>query len=131
MAGRILLLLPIGFFAVALSQQHTPYSLQSAVDALHRREAQLALRENYEPSRGDDGYEGSSDYPPYRGSRQQLNKILADYLAREEDHENPGYGPAFDYEEYINPEEKKRSMFREREGKYKKYKEKLSLYLKA
>lgn len=115
MAGRFLLLLPIGFFAITLSQQHTPYSLQSAVDALHRREAQLALKENYEPS--NDGYEG--DYPPYRGSRQQLNKILADYLAREEDHENPGYGPGFDYEEYNNPEEKKRSMFREREGKYK------------
>lgn len=119
MAGRFLLLLPIGLFAATLAQQHTPYSLQSAVDALHRREAQLALRENYEPSR-DDGYlnEGG-DYPPYRGSRQQLNKILADYLAREEDHESPAFVPGFDYEEYNNPEEKKRSMFREREGKYK------------
>lgn len=65
--------------------------------------------------------------PPYRGSRKQLNNILANYLAREEEkeeeeeeeEENEMYPPS-DYDDNnfndYRPEERKRSIFRERDG---------------
>lgn len=98
-----------------LASQHSPYSLQSAVDALHRREAQLALRDEVtgEPL-DEDGYwmEPSDDpqLPSFRPNRQRLNKILANYLRRDEDPEPEG--PFDPYE----LEARKRSIFRERDA---------------
>ncbi|KAL1377059.1 hypothetical protein pipiens_016509 [Culex pipiens pipiens] len=94
-----------------LASQHSPYSLQSAVDALHRREAQLALRDEVtgEPL-DEEGYwmEPSDDpqLPSFRPNRQRLNKLLANYLRRDED---PDEGPYDPYE----LEARKRSIFRE------------------
>lgn len=104
-----LLVLCVG---AVLASQHSPYSLQAAVDALHRREAQLALRdEGNGESLDDEGYwlEPSDDQPTYRPNRQQWNKILASYLRRDDDMDEAPYDP---YE----MEARKRSIFRERDA---------------
>nr|XP_019553794.2 stress response protein NST1 isoform X1 [Aedes albopictus] len=97
----------------ALASQHSPYSLQAAVDALHRREAQLALQEEGNgESLDDEGYwlETSDGQPAaYRPNRQQWNKILASYLRRDDDMDEAPYDP---YE----LEARKRSVFRERDA---------------
>ncbi|XP_063698646.1 zinc finger CCCH domain-containing protein 13 isoform X2 [Culicoides brevitarsis] len=114
-----LTILPFGIllgFTVA-SPHSTPYSLQAAVDALHRRESQLS---NNRESPFEDN-EGTN--------RRALNHLLANYLGRDEmdpryDERDIGeeYLPEFDdreqflddLEEY-GDRKRKRSMFRERE----------------
>lgn len=57
--------------------------------------------------------------PAYRGNRKQLNKLLANYLAREEEEEENSIYPPSDYDENFDdyrPDERKRSIFRERDG---------------
>lgn len=49
--------------------------------------------------------------PSFRPNRQRLNKLLANYLRRDED---PDEGPYDPYE----LEARKRSIFRERDGEY-------------
>ncbi|XP_055531774.1 uncharacterized protein LOC129722393 [Wyeomyia smithii] len=97
---------------LVLSSPHSPYSLQAAVDALHRREAQLALRDEAtgEPL-DDEGYwlEPSDEPLAYRPNRQRLNKILANYLRRDDDLEEEPYDP-------YDLEARKRSIFRERDA---------------
>lgn len=132
MAEKLLLLLLI-YLGTEILAQPTSYSLQEAVDALRRREAQLALRNNFNepppshfmpaPSEEEEywGQEPVSS-PSIHVNRHQLNKLLARYLARDDDErEHDGglgtYEPDFDDDNYI-PEERKRSFFRERGSKY-------------
>ena len=54
----------------------------------------------------------------YRG--QKIDKLLANYLAHEEEEEGARYdnGPDDDVDDIYGPEDRKRSVFRERDGKY-------------
>ncbi|XP_055379432.1 trichohyalin [Condylostylus longicornis] len=113
--------------------QHSPYSLQAAVDALHRRELQLALKDNYNNPRTryappvtideDDYWDGIETEGP--SDRRRLNKLLARYLQNEEDNEMAGGGESyendFDDENFIPIEERKRSFFRENERNEPQY----------
>uniref|UniRef100_A0A336LNG4 CSON015037 protein n=1 Tax=Culicoides sonorensis TaxID=179676 RepID=A0A336LNG4_CULSO len=100
----------------------TPYSLQAAVDALHRRESQLS-------SADERGRETNFDDSEGLGHRA-LSHVLSNYLARDNfdqrlDERNMGddYLPEFDErDQFFDDDEygpddkkKKRSMFRERE----------------
>ncbi|XP_035911700.1 uncharacterized protein LOC118512022 isoform X2 [Anopheles stephensi] len=114
MAGfTIYTLLVLGTSLVVLGSQHSPYSLQAAIDALHRREAQLALREEAAAEQlDDDGYwmePTDEQQQQFRPNRQRLNRILANYLRRP-DQEDPedAYDP-------YDLDTRKRSVFRERD----------------
>ncbi|XP_058126213.1 trichohyalin [Anopheles ziemanni] len=114
MAGlTIYSMLLLGTSLAVLGSQHSPYSLQAAIDALHRREAQLALREEAAAEQLDeDGYwmEPTADeqqQQQFRPNRQRLNRILANYLRRDEEPEE-AYDP-------YDLEARKRSVFRERD----------------
>uniref|UniRef100_A0A182PEX8 Uncharacterized protein n=1 Tax=Anopheles epiroticus TaxID=199890 RepID=A0A182PEX8_9DIPT len=127
-------LLILGTSLAVLGSQHSPYSLQvlfsstlcsvsdpivtlqngndfqAAIDALHRREAQLALREEAAAEQDDDGYwmEPTEDQQQqFRPNRQRVNRILANYLRRDKE-------PDDGYDSY-DLDTRKRSMFRERE----------------
>ncbi|GAB0094242.1 uncharacterized protein DMENIID0001_095020 [Sergentomyia squamirostris] len=115
----LVLLLPL-----VQGQQHSPYSLQSAVDALHHREAQLALRDYLDVPRVEEEPfywpEGENvAAPPYHGSRRELNKLLANYLAREEEEEQEDQlshiEPRFLDNDLTYGLARKRSIFRERD----------------
>uniref|UniRef100_A0A182MP81 Uncharacterized protein n=1 Tax=Anopheles culicifacies TaxID=139723 RepID=A0A182MP81_9DIPT len=113
MAGfTIYSLLILGTGLAVLGSQHSPYSLQAAIDALHRREAQLALREEAAAEQMDeDGYwmePTEEQQQQFRPNRQRLNRILANYLRRDDDPED-GYDP-------YDLDTRKRSVFRERDG---------------
>uniref|UniRef100_A0A1L8DTB7 Putative ubiquitin-protein ligase/hyperplastic discs protein n=1 Tax=Nyssomyia neivai TaxID=330878 RepID=A0A1L8DTB7_9DIPT len=126
MAVRVLLVLLLPFVQ-GQQAPHISYSLQPAVDALHHREAQLAFRDYLDVPRVDEDSvfwaEGENSVSPsYRGSRRELNKLLANYLAREEEEEQEQRlplaridQPYFDDELPYDLASKKRSIFRERE----------------
>uniref|UniRef100_A0A182N7I9 Uncharacterized protein n=1 Tax=Anopheles dirus TaxID=7168 RepID=A0A182N7I9_9DIPT len=117
MAGfAIYSFLILGTSLAVLASQHSPYSLQArlnaAIDALHRREAQLALREEAAAAEqlDDDGYwmePTEEQQQQFRPNRQRLNRILANYLRRDDEPEEV-YDP---YE----LDTRKRSVFRERD----------------
>lgn len=112
MAGfTIYSLLILGTSLLVLGSQHSPYSLQAAIDALHRREAQLALREEAAAEQlDDDGYwmePTEEQQQQFRPNRQRLNRILANYLRRDEEPDD-GYDP-------YDLDTRKRSVFRERD----------------
>ncbi|XP_058054755.1 uncharacterized protein LOC131206276 [Anopheles bellator] len=103
----------LGTVAVAvLGSQHSPYSLQAAIEALHRREAQLALREEAAADQLDEeGYllePATEEQQQFRPNRQRLNRILANYLRRDEEPIDDPYDP-------YDLEARKRSVFRERD----------------
>uniref|UniRef100_A0AAG5D8Z0 Uncharacterized protein n=1 Tax=Anopheles atroparvus TaxID=41427 RepID=A0AAG5D8Z0_ANOAO len=104
-------MLLLGTSLAVLGSQHSPYSLQAAIDALHRREAQLALREEAAAEQLDeDGYwmePATEEQQQFRPNRQRLNRILANYLRRDDEPEE-----AFDP---YDLEARKRSVFRERD----------------
>lgn len=126
----------IYFWLQSSLAQNSPFSLQAAVDALHRREAQLALKDNYNvPMRygiqpatiqEEDYWNDESEAEPvsfnpsqHSNNRHRLNRILAKYLAREEYNDRSnigGFGAGYDFDDNNIPEENKRSsFFRERE----------------
>ncbi|XP_055921632.1 DNA ligase 1 isoform X1 [Eupeodes corollae] len=144
MARKLIFLFLIHVWLEGSLAQHSPFSLQAAVDALHRREAQLALKDNYNvPMRygipqgaaagvaqeqdywDDDTEVGPASFTPtqHNNNRHRLNRILAKYLAREEDNaRNTGGlgtsgGYEFDEDNYLPEEKKRSSFFRERDGK--------------
>lgn len=47
--------------------------------------------------------------------QQELNQLLARYLDNDDEQERDAYGPEFEDDQFM--EERKRSMFRERDGK--------------
>ncbi|XP_052862258.1 uncharacterized protein LOC128268975 [Anopheles cruzii] len=103
----------LGTVVVAvLASQHSPYSLQAAIEALHRREAQLALREEAAADQLDEeGYlmePATEEQQQFRPNRQRLNRILANYLRRDEEPIDDPYDP-------YDLEARKRSVFRERD----------------
>uniref|UniRef100_A0A6B2E8S2 Putative calponin similarity domain-containing protein n=1 Tax=Phlebotomus kandelakii TaxID=1109342 RepID=A0A6B2E8S2_9DIPT len=123
--ARVLLVLLLPLIQ-AQQQAHSPYSLQSAVDALHHREAQLALRDYLDVPRIDEESmywtEGENvATPPYRGNRRELNKLLANYLTREEEDDRNERFPLSRVEQpYLDDDlsyemARKRSIFRERD----------------
>ncbi|KAJ6641107.1 Phosphatidylinositol 4,5-bisphosphate 3-kinase catalytic subunit delta isoform, partial [Pseudolycoriella hygida] len=104
-------------WAVTTQAQHKSHSLQTAVDALHRREAQLALRdyESAHASPDDDGYYNGNGAELEHIKQQELNKLLANYLGSDDDdREQSPYDEEFDDEDYNGFDERKRSIFRER-----------------
>lgn len=137
MARKLIFLFLIQIWLEGSLAQHSPFSLQAAVDALHRREAQLALKDNYRaPMRygispakiqeqdywDDESDAGPSSYTPtqHSNNRHKLNRILAKYLAREEDNARSnagGLGAGYDFDDgnYLPEEKKRSSFFRERE----------------
>lgn len=103
-------------WAVTIQAQHKSHSLQTAVDALHRREAQLALRD-YENAHASPDESGYIDNPGEleHMKQQELNKLLANYLGSDDDdREQSPYESEFDDEDYNGFDERKRSIFRER-----------------
>lgn len=131
-------LLVLTYISITLVHaQLGPTSLQAAVDALHRREAELAFRYHNDPQRNenfqqDENYlnEGKtfmkinfrykinfiSTLTEQEALRyQQLNRLLTQYLDHEEEmNENANFRD----DEY-GPDERKRSVFRERDGNTK------------
>lgn len=100
------------------------FSLQPAIDALHRRAAQLALRE-YDNSHNDGKQHislnsiASDVNEPEIRRKQQLNHLLAKYLERVEQEQQVEEEPFYDYQDLSDYderafEERKRSIFRER-----------------
>ncbi|XP_059620527.1 zinc finger CCCH domain-containing protein 13 [Phlebotomus argentipes] len=123
-AARVLLVLLLPLVQ-AQQPSRSPYSLQSAVDALHHREAQLALRDYLDlpPTDEEPEYWPEGEVPinpPFHGSRRELNKMLANYLSREEEDERDDRLPVMPNDQAFaedSPYEmaRKRSIFRERE----------------
>ncbi|XP_067633025.1 neurofilament medium polypeptide [Eurosta solidaginis] len=136
-AACFLLLLQIFCMMCCTWSQRSPYSLQAAVDELHRREAakyplnspppqQRYLARALGTTGEQDYWDDDSDNSQNR-NRHRLNKALAKYLERESydnDHSGLSLGPFGGYEfkednNQIDLEEKKRaSYFRERDNKY-------------
>lgn len=56
---------------------------------------------------------------PYANNRQQMNRLLASYLDRDEEMEQSNYLPDYEDTEDFSIDKRKRSMFRERDGKWK------------
>lgn len=139
MARKLIFLFLIHVWLEGSLAQHSPFSLQAAVDALHRREAQLALKDNYNvPMRyagipqpaaiqEQDYWDDETETGPFTptqhsNNRHRLNRMLAKYLAREEDNARTvgglGAGPSgyeFDDDNYLPEEKKRSSFFRERD----------------
>ncbi|XP_053962238.1 uncharacterized protein LOC128865875 isoform X1 [Anastrepha ludens] len=127
-----------------LQAQRSPYSLQAAVDELHRREA-AKYPLNAPPSQqhyltgalgtavDQDYWDDDSDFPintrNKNSNSHRLNKLIVKYLERQKykpDQDGIGLGPfgGYIYDEdnnqlFIEPDENKRSSyFRERNSKY-------------
>lgn len=110
--------------STAQHSNNNPFSLQPAIDALHRRAAQLALRE-YDNSHHDGKQHvspnsiSSDANDPEIHRKQQLNHLLAKYLERVEQEQQAEEEPYYDYQDLSDYderafEERKRSIFRER-----------------
>lgn len=58
---------------------------------------------------------------PYANNRQQMNRLLASYLDRDEELEQSNYLPDYEDTEDFGIDKRKRSMFRERDGKWNEW----------
>ncbi|CAO1353473.1 unnamed protein product [Diamesa serratosioi] len=111
MTVKVLVFALIGLSLNGFSIQTSPlYSLQPAVEALNQREAQLAYnRDDSDDFIDEDDSYWNEEYQPNsisdRASQVPSNKMLANYLARE----NP------EYDDFVPQSYGKRSMFRERD----------------
>ncbi|XP_036332184.1 histone acetyltransferase KAT6B isoform X2 [Rhagoletis pomonella] len=146
MSGAVCFLLLLQLFCAACGAwvEHSPYSLQAAVDELHRRESDkyplnAPPTQNYftgaldlggEPDYWDDDSDLTSNTYNKNRNRHKLNKALAKYLEQERfqtNNDGLGLGPfgGYEFDEdssnqfVVEPDEKKRSSyFRERDNKY-------------
>ena len=107
--------------------QHSPNSLQSAIEALHRHHDILSSRHHdpHEHNRHEADYYGEEAMDPYERAAElqqqgQLNRAIAEYLISEDERQRYE-----DEERYMDEdleggfEARKRSVFRERDGMYR------------
>lgn len=128
MTGKALIPLLVVLVQVVLGQ-HSPNSLQEAIEALHRHHEILSSQQHgrhqeFHHSPMADYMSESPEYAEAAEMQQaQLDRALADYLSREEERERvPARYADSDFEDTDGDdsgfEARKRSIFRERGGMY-------------
>lgn len=129
MTGKALIPLLVVLVQVVLGQ-HSPNSLQEAIEALHRHHEILSSQQH--GRRQEFHHSPMADYmsegPEYAEAAEmqqaQLDRALAEYLSREEERERiPARYADSDFDEDNDGDDsgfeaRKRSIFRERGGMY-------------